>query len=255
MAGRLDRLVLSMQNLMGQEITSLIKTILGNQGTRFLYDLIGRTARHHIELNCQKEMIGPEEEAWVICPVYLNPNGVVYSLGVGQQIQFDLELIERFKVDVFAFDPTPQSVDWIKKQNLPSQFHFIEYGIVDYDGLASFQHLKGIQFGIGGSAAQNDEKVELQVYRLKTIMKKFNHTKIDLLKINIEGGEYALIADLAASNLDVKQIVVEFHHRFPGYSLKQTKQAVKTLGKQGFKIFHIADNGKEYSFIKPRGNT
>lgn len=201
MSSSLDRLISGMQNLAGRKITSLIKTILGTEGMRLVYDLIGRTARHHIELNCQKEAIGSGEEAWVICSDYLYPNGVVYSFGVGKQIQFDLELIEKFKVNVFAFDPTPQSVDWINKQILPPQFHFREYGIMDYDGLASFQHLRGIQFGIGGSASQHDEKVELQVYRLKTIMEKFNHTKIDLLKINIEGGEYAVIADLAASNL------------------------------------------------------
>lgn len=254
MANRLDRLVRGIQNLVGQEITSLIKTILGSWGTRFVYDLIGRNARHRIELKCQKELIGIGEEAWVICPDYLTPHGVVYSLGVGNQIQFDLELIDKFKVDVFAFDPTPKSVDWINKQNLPPQFHFIECGIMDYDGLAQFHHLGGIQFGTGLSASQHAEDVALQVYRLKTIMGKFNHTKIDLLKINIEGGEYAVIADLAASNMDVEQIVVEFHHRFPGYFLQQTKQAVKTLGKQGYKIFHIADNGKEYSFIKPREN-
>lgn len=250
MANRLDRLMGGIQNLASPEIISLIKTILGTNGTRFLYDVIGRTARHRIELKCQKQVVGPEEEAWVICPDCLYPNSVVYSLGVGKQIEFDLELIDRFKVNVFAFDPTYQSVEWINKQILPKRFHFIEYGIMDYDGLAQFQHLGGIQFGIVDSVSQHDEKVELQVYCLKTMMEKLNHTKIDLLKINIEGGEYAVIADLVASNLDVKQIVVEFHHRFHGYSLRQTKQAVKSLGKQGYKIFHIADNGKEYSFIK-----
>lgn len=81
-------------------------------------------------------------------------------------------------------------------------------------------------------------------------MNELKHTNIDLLKINIEGGEYDIINDLAESNLSIKQIVLEFHHRFTGFKLAQTKNAVKILSGMGYEIFHIADNRKEYSFIR-----
>lgn len=71
--------------------------------------------------------------------------------------------------------------------------------------------------------------------------------------MNIEGGEYAVITDLLDSGLAVDQIILEFHHRLPGYSLHQTYQAVQKLNAHGYKIFHISDNGKEYSFLKLSG--
>jgi FkbM family methyltransferase len=153
-------------------------------------------------------------------------------------------------VNVYAFDPTPESVAWISKQKLPEQFHFIDYGVMDYDGVAQFQQFDGVQFGTKLSVSHNHKIVQLKVFRLSTIMKNLDHTKIDLLKINIERGEYAVIVDLIASRLDLNQIVVEFHHRLTDYLLQQTKQAVEALNSAGYKIFYISDADKEYSFIK-----
>lgn len=81
-------------------------------------------------------------------------------------------------------------------------------------------------------------------------MKSLGHKRIDLLKINIEGGEYPVIDDLIASRINVGQLVVEFHHRFPGHTLTETESAVNILNEHGYKIFYISDAGKEYSFIR-----
>jgi hypothetical protein len=83
-------------------------------------------------------------------------------------------------------------------------------------------------------------------------MKRLGHSKIDLLKINIEGSEYAVIKDMLFSNVPVRQIPVEFHHRFPGVPLSQTEHAVRALIEHGYKIFHISQTGKEYSFLRWR---
>jgi FkbM family methyltransferase len=250
MSGRLDQFARNLQNLGGPKMTNLVQHFLGLKGTSTVRYLLGRAFPHPIQVNLRKERVGGPNASWIIFPDCLSPDLVVYSLGVGNEIRFDLSLIEKFSVDVYAFDPTPESIAWISKQKLPERFHFMDYGVMDYDGIAQFQQFDGVQFGTKISSSQKNRIVELKVFRLATIMKNLNHTKIDLLKINIEGGEYAVIADLVASNIDVKQIVVEFHHRLPGYSLKQTKQAVEALNNVGYKIFHISDTDKEYSFIK-----
>jgi FkbM family methyltransferase len=250
MSDTLDQFARSIQNLLGSKMTSRAQHLLGLKGTRAVRYLIGRAFPHQIQINLQKEKFGGENASWVIFPGDLSPDSVVYSLGVGNEIQFDLSLIEKFSVNVYAFDPTPESIAWISNQKLPEQFHFIDCGVMDYDGVAQFQQFDGVQFGTKILTSRDSRVVELKVFRLATIMKNLNHTKIDLLKINIEGGEYAVIADLLGSNLDVKQIVVEFHHRLPGYSLQQTKQAVQSLNNKGYKTLHISDTDKEYSFIK-----
>jgi FkbM family methyltransferase len=249
MSSRLDHFVRGVQNLGGPKVTNRVQHVLGLQGTRFIRYALGRAVPHHIQVNLRTEKVGGDNASWVICPDGLLPSSIVYSLGVGDEIQFDLSLIEKYSLNVYAFDPTPESVTWIGQQKLPEQFHFIDCGVMNYDGTAQFQQFDGVQFGTQVSSSQN-RVVTLQVFRLETIMKDLKHTKIDLLKINIEGGEYAVLADLIASRIDVNQIVVEFHHRLPGYSLQETRQTVEALNNAGYKIFHISDADKEYSFIK-----
>ena len=53
---------------------------------------------------------------WTYIGGELDANSVVYSLGVGDTIDFDLDLIQRFGVTVYAFDPTPYAKDWVTTQ-------------------------------------------------------------------------------------------------------------------------------------------
>jgi len=245
----LDRAIRFMQNLLGADATRWVQERLGGEGSRFVREVLGRSAPHRVQVACRKELIGSGNDAWVICPEGLTSRNIVYSLGVGNEIVFDLALINRFGLEVFAFDPTPHSIAWVRAQKLPKQFHFIEYGIANFDGTAKFDNIAGVQWSMNtvspGSDAHNCE-----VYRLQTMMKSLGHERIDLLKINIEGGEYAVIDDLVACQIDVGQLAVQFHHHFVGHSLADTERAVNSLNQHGYQIFHISETGKEYSFIR-----
>ena len=81
-------------------------------------------------------------------------------------------------------------------------------------------------------------------------MESLSHNHIDILKMDIEGAEYDVIDDILSSNIAIKQILVEFHHRFPNVGLKKTKETIKKLNNFGYRIFHISNNGEDYSFIK-----
>jgi biotin operon repressor len=43
---------------------------------------------------------------------------------------------------------------------------------------------------------------------------------------------------------------VEFHHRFPGVEKSMTVEAIQDLRRAGYRIFHIADTGRELSLIR-----
>ena len=74
------------------------------------------------------------------------------------------------------------------------------------------------------------------------------HTKIDLLKIDIEGMEYLVIEDFLSSGVQVDQICVEFHHRWLEIGVLQTKRTIEKLNHAGFKIIDISPTGEEYTF-------
>jgi hypothetical protein len=81
-------------------------------------------------------------------------------------------------------------------------------------------------------------------------MSKLNHDHIDLLKMDIEGAEYAVLADILNSGIKIKQLLIEFHHRFGNVSLQQTKDAIQLLNNHNFQTFYIAPSGDEYCFIR-----
>jgi hypothetical protein len=57
--------------------------------------------------------LGTEYGRHTVCTDRLGPDSIVYSFGLGEDISFDLELIERTGATVYGFDPTPRSIAWV----------------------------------------------------------------------------------------------------------------------------------------------
>ena len=221
----------------------------------FFRALIGKDLRLPVELDCQRRFLGRERAQCCICPAGLLPESVVYSFGVGQDISFDLELIERFGMRVHAFDPTPRSIAWVKTQQLPARFVFHEFGVADYDGMATFrppENSNYVSYTVVPRPGQSGSPTEAPVHRVSTIMKMLGHERIHLLKMDIEGSEYAAIEDLLARGVAVDQLLVEFHHRWKELGAQQTTKTVRNLNRAGYRIFDVSPSGEECSFLKVR---
>ena len=203
------------------------------------------------QLKCSKMNFGSTKDNWTIATTGINGNSIVYSFGIGKNISFDLGLIEEFGLTVHAFDPTPKSLNWLKKQKISKKFIIHPWGIADYDGKALFAPPSREDYvSYRKTFSESGDNLKLPVYRLKTIMKKLGHKRIDILKIDIEGFEYQVLKNILKEKINIKQILVEFHHRLPGFKRKDTEDAVNELNKKSYKIFYISAVGNEYAFIK-----
>jgi|TARA_Y100000817_G_scaffold291492_1_gene263072 FkbM family methyltransferase len=191
---------------------------------------------------------------WVVDYSKLNSNSVVYSVGVGSNIDFDLALIEELKLAVYAFDPTPRSIEWIKKQSLSKSFKFIPVGLGSNDGEMEFfppRKESSTHFSpIDRYDNLGVETIKAPVKTLKSLAQEFGHQTIDLLKMDIEGAEYDVIDNLEEQGVEINQILIEFHHMYKGISLDDTKNAIDKLRKLGFELFHISQRTYEFSFRK-----
>jgi hypothetical protein len=67
--------------------------------------------------------------------------------------------------------------------------------------------------------------------------------------MDIEGTEYDVIEDLLASRIFVKQLLVEFHHRWKEISISKTATAIRRLNVMGYRIFAVSPSGEEYGFL------
>jgi FkbM family methyltransferase len=190
---------------------------------------------------------------WTLYTGFLNENSIVYSFGVGDDISFDLGLINKFDLQIFAFDPTPKSIDWISTQKLPNQFVLNPIGLANYDGKAKFHPPKNpnhISATMLERSETSDQAYKVEVKTLKSIMQQLGHKHIDLLKMDIEGMEYDVIDDLKLKNVLPTQVLIEFHHRFKGVGVKKTIKAVETMREMGYLTFHISHTGEEIAFIR-----
>jgi FkbM family methyltransferase len=197
--------------------------------------------------------LGNKNATWTFHPNILTHDSIVYSVGVGNDISFDLSLIEKYGVTIHAFDPTPKSIQWIQNQQLPVQFRFHESGLAATDGTANFA-LPENPDHVSASILNNSGNTNFfvgEVKRLQTIMHELNHSRIDLLKMDIEGAEYEVIDDIVTSKVKIKQLLIEFHHRFAGVGIEKSKDAIRKLQENGFAVFHVSESGEEISFINP----
>ena len=172
-----------------------------------------------------------------------------YELLTEIEKKHGLSEIKKYSISVYAFDPTPRSCEWIKKQVLPGEFHFYNYGISDHDGYEKFIAPENELF-MSYSAVKSGEGISLKVKKLSSIMNDLNHNTVDVLKMDIEGGEYKVIENFINENIKPKILLIEFHHRFPEVGLIKTKDSIIFLKSHGYCIFYVSANGEEVGFVR-----
>jgi FkbM family methyltransferase len=187
-------------------------------------------------------------------PALLNENFIIYSFGIGEDISFDKAVNEKHNCHIYAFDPTPKSINWIKSQALFDKFHFYEFGINKVSGFVDFYLPQNPEYVSGSIVTSNrldlNTKISVEMKSLQNILLMLNHTHIDVLKMDIEGTEYDIIDDILNVNIPINQILIEFHDRFFKNGKQKTKQAVEKLKEHGYEIFALSSSFEEISFIK-----
>lgn len=197
-----------------------------------------------------------ESDGWNYIPELLGPQSIVYSLGVGDSIDLDIDLIHRYSLTVHAFDPTPYSLEWVEGLELPENFRFHPWAAAGEDGsLRLFRRVNkrgkksGVMWTAEGDAGDDSDFIDAPAYTIATIMQKLEHEQVDLLKVDVEGAEYEILDGLhEAANLPV-QLLVEYHHRFPGIGKQRTAESIEHLRKLGYRIFAISRTGREIGFV------
>jgi FkbM family methyltransferase len=232
-----------------QNFKSRLKTKI----KRLFLNFTGKAGYLKKGIKCNKIWYGNNYGGFFVCPEFLNENSVVYSFGIGEDISFDEAIIKRHSCRVFGFDPTPKSIDWVKKQKLPVRFHFFEYGISNKTGSVDF-YLPNNPEHVSGSATvqlnvNDKEKIIVKMKSLNDIVTELGHSHIDILKMDIEGTEYEVIEDILNSKISITQILIEFHDRFVENGMAKSMRAVKKFNDSGFEIFAISESFEEVSLI------
>jgi FkbM family methyltransferase len=221
-------------------------------GIRRLKSLVGLDVYRRPELAAETVRLGDAGGRWSVVPEGLGAHSVVYVFGVGKDISFERDLIARYGVTVHAFDPTPIALEWAARQRLPERFVLHPYGVADFDGRARFAAPRKRKFA-SFSLVRSDGAgpgVDAPVHRIATLAGMFQLPPPDLIKMDIEGAEYAVLADALEGGFRPRQILVEFHHRWREVGARRTRDALALLGRQGYRIVDVAESGMDYTFLR-----
>ncbi|MBI9050323.1 MAG: FkbM family methyltransferase [Anaerolineaceae bacterium] len=205
-----------------------------------------------IDILVKKKHFGSHYGGYTIATDNIDSNTIFYSFGVGKDITFEIETAKKYKCKFHLFDPTPGSVEWISAQKLPDHFSFYDYGISDQDGYITVfppSSENRISHSIIKHKWTSDTALKFPVKSLSSIMQTLAHQHIDVLKMDIEGSEYAVLENLADSSIRPSQIIVEYHHHFPEIGVLRTYQSIQLLRSIGYKLFSYSPELEEFSFI------
>lgn len=215
---------------------------------------------------------------WII-PVNagLSVDSTCYSAGAGEDISFDCALTERFNCCVRIIDPTPRAIQHfanlehavISGERFPvnnstedyysigpenfRRLHFLPIGLADKDSELKF-YLPKNSAHVSCSTVnlqKTSEYFTAKCLRLSSIMCQQGDVSIDILKMDIEGAEYAVIRDMVASKLLPRLLLVEFdeaHTPLDCNAGERISQHIELLVRSGMRC--VAVEGSNATFVK-----
>jgi len=184
-------------------------------------------------------------QAWHISPKHLNERPLVFSLGLAENLSFDLGMIQEFAAVVHGFDPTPVSREFVEKTDLPTDFHYHAVAVAGHDGWIDLIERHG-----KGGKKRGPVFQKAPCLRLTSILKNLQLEKIDVLKMDIEGSEYGVFDDILPAGILPTQIAVEFHHRFEEIGIQKTRRAHQALERHGYRLAHLSPWSEEFLYIR-----
>ena len=244
-------------------------------------------ASTYLSNKCRLLRLGGQKKGggWTFCE--FPEHSVVFSIGIGGDASFDAAVVRRFNARVDSFDPAltrPTFEKLVEDFGLtPEQrgrLTFHPFGLAAADGIATLYRKLGqpaqaaqdeaagsklgqpaqatsvrtsaeiwaAEVWAHGEAAGASERFAAPVVRLPTLMAMASRARVDVLKLDIEGGEYELfdagaLSWLAHEQTAPSQISVLFHDQIVaqkgGDAKEATRRVVALLKSCGYAQRHV----------------
>jgi len=202
------------------------------------------------------EYHGTRYGGWATPKNGVTAESVVYSFGIGEDASWDLGLIGAKGCTIHGFDPTPKSLQWVEKHIKEQKFLMHPQALADFDGTLDLW-LPAIPDHVSASLRQSSgtshEKITVPCEKLSSIMRRLGHERVDILKMDIEGAEYAVLRNICAEEgllARIGVLLVEFHHWMPAFGNNDTREALRLLSDKGFVPGWVSESGHELLFAR-----
>jgi FkbM family methyltransferase len=151
----------------------------------------------------------------------LDDNSIVFDLG-GYKGEWANNIHCKYGCNVIIFEPINKYYDLIKNKfshNKKIQLFKAGLGARNEKVLMSVAAESTSQFKV------NENSTEVDIYSISDFFNNKNISRVDLMKINIEGGEYELLENMVELGLvnKIQNIQVQFHDFIPNAEVRMKK--------------------------------
>ena len=217
---------------------------------------------------------GKSGAPWTVRADLLSEEPNVISAGLSDDIEFEQAFLQHHPGKLVALDPTPMSrkvAEELADSCREGTVTFVADALDGREGEQTYlaevdaetgEHLYYYSADSGGPPASENatgrtedrtprfERATVRSRTVADLMDEHGLEDLDLLKLDIEGGEYAVIDSVLDAGLAVRQIAVEFHHRFAGIGWGKTGRAISRLREGGYHLAWVSDWGEEFLFVR-----
>ncbi|MGH8956817.1 MAG: FkbM family methyltransferase [Microbacterium sp.] len=182
--------------------------------------------------------LGTEYGGWYVPGDLITAEWLCYSVGAGNDVSFDMELIARYGARVRAFDPFVIFREMAEaRAGGEPRYSFHEVAITASDGPVQMFGRQDTEQG--AVSAVNLYGVRTSFTKpgrsLLSLMAEFGDDRVDLLKMDVEGSEYELVPTLDLDRMGVRVLCLELHHN---ESVGRARALLHMLRQRGFAPVH-----------------
>lgn len=172
----------------------------------------------------------------------LNDHSIVIDAG-GYKGDWASDIFSRYRSTLYVFEPVSEFYNEIKDRFI----HNTQIKVIEA-GLSNGEKEILINVDLNNSSLFKADGVKQRVKLIRAVDYFITHKieHIDLLKINIEGGEYDLLEDIIQSGFikNVQNIQVQFHDFVPHADerMEKIKRSLKTTHRATYEHEYVWEN-------------
>ncbi|MGX6446639.1 FkbM family methyltransferase [Patulibacter sp. S7RM1-6] len=168
---------------------------------------------------------------WTVPLWALSDAATCYAVGVGTDTSFD-EALARRGHRVLCVDPTPAAIEHFESSVAPELgIELAPYALWTKNERLRFFSPENENWVSHSLTKPSDAYIEVEARTLDGIMAEHGDRHVELLKLDIEGAEYAVLEALDLRALGVRVLCVEFHD---AVGLRAMLRSVRALTRAGY---------------------